>query len=71
MIHELLIALALSCPNPEIINKSGHKWNKFDQQTLNRAKKRCGELYPKSPCLKKFIKVKKLDYLVTCGKEKL
>jgi hypothetical protein len=64
---ELLLVLGLSCPTPKIINTSGYAWNDFDQQTLNRAKKRCGQLYPKSPCVKKFFKTEEITYQVICG----
>lgn len=66
MIRLLLLA-ALSCPKPEIINSSGYQWNSFDQKTLNRAKVRCGQLYPNSPCVKKFMKTDKMTYQVICG----
>jgi hypothetical protein len=34
---------------------------------IKAARKRCGELYPYSPCLKKFIRVKVNTYRVICG----
>lgn len=42
-------------------------WNPDDQKHLDRARVRCGELYPDAPCVKKFEKVKELQYRVTCG----
>lgn len=42
--------------------------NTNDLRALNRAKIGCGEFYPKSPCLKKFTKVKEHGYEGVCGK---
>jgi hypothetical protein len=62
----LLIVLAASCGNPEIINKT-KEWNAIDQKTLQGAIKRCPELYDDAPCLKKFIKQSDNNYWAICG----
>lgn len=64
--NSLILAGLLTCPTVEIINKTD-TWNDMDQKTLQRAKKRCGQLYIKSPCVKKFVKRTETDYSVTCG----
>lgn len=51
-----------------LINQTPN-WTKFDQVTLERAKTRCGYYYKNSPCLKRFIKVKELQYRAICGKK--
>ena len=61
-----IIILALNCPNPKVINKT-KTWVKLDEQTFNRAKKRCGEIYPEAPCLKTFIKKEERAYQAICG----
>ncbi len=64
-----LFYLALNgCPQTILINQSRFPWNSFDQQTITRAKKRCAELYKYSECLKRFYKVRELDYIAICGK---
>lgn len=68
MIGCSLLLFVAMCGNTEIINTSNHKWNDFDQQTLERAKIRCRQLYPKSPCVKTFLKWDIRDYKVICGK---
>lgn len=42
-------------------------WTDRDQEHLDMAKVRCQQIYPDAPCVKKFIKVKKLTYRVVCG----
>ena len=56
------------CPKTKIVNTSGYKWNNFDATTLNISKRRCGELYSQSPCVKTFTKWGERDYRVICGK---
>lgn len=63
----LLILLALSCPITKIENISGHPWNKHDQEVLEYVQKRCGQVYPDSPCVKLFRKREAQDYSVICG----
>jgi hypothetical protein len=66
----LMLMAALSCGTPTINNDTG-TWDKYDQGTLERAEKRCGELYPDAPCLTQFFKSRDKDgginYSVLCG----
>jgi hypothetical protein len=64
----LILLLALSCPDTKMINNSGLPWNKYDYSVLQSAKKRCGEIYPDAPCVKKFYKKEETNYWVICGK---
>lgn len=63
----VLLFLSLACPDTKIQNVSGLPWNQHDQETLDGAKKRCGELYPDSPCVKLFRKYAFQSYSVICG----
>lgn len=60
--------LAAQCPQPIIENQT-NTWTKFDQQTFDRAITRCSFYFPKSPCLKKFIKLEERRYHAVCGKK--
>lgn len=64
----LMFLLALSCPSVQLINDSGLSWNKYDYSVLQSAQKRCGEIYPDAPCVKKFYKKEEQNYWVVCGK---
>ena len=67
----LLLSLSLACHDPKIVNTSGFAWNDHDSHVLDRAKVRCGELWPDAPCLKVFYKKGQKNYAVACGaKEK-
>lgn len=59
--------LQKSCPKVEIIDLSKLPWDEDDQNNLAIATKRCSQLFIQSPCLKKFIKKKKLTYNAICG----
>lgn len=63
------LILISSCPVPEIINNTS-TWVKFDQETLERARVRCGQIYPSAPCMKRFTKKAEREYSVMCGKDK-
>lgn len=69
---ELLLFLSLSCPKTIIVNQSTEVWNQEDQENYEIAlkKKRCEYYYPKSPCMKYFIKREELTYRVICGIER-
>lgn len=54
------------CAAVQIINLTD-SWVKIDDQNLAVAEKRCTELYPNSPCLKKFIKKEERVYQAICG----
>lgn len=51
-----------------IINHTSKELDKYDLETLTHAKTRCVYYYPKSPCLKKFIKKDYHKYWAVCGK---
>lgn len=61
------------CAAPNVLNytmftNTPYDWNAFDQKTLERAQRRCVELYPNtSPCLKNFYKIGERDYKAICG----
>lgn len=61
----ILASLLLTCPAPTIINKT-NTWSNFDTETLNRATKRCPEIF-EGTCLKTFIKKEELLYNAICG----
>lgn len=65
----LYTVINLNCP-PTVIENRTDTWTKLDQDTLNRAKHRCGELYKESPCLKFFRKKAERTYNALCGQEK-
>ena len=62
----LIVLAALTCPKTIVINKA-IIWDQSDTQMLDTAKKRCGEIYPDAPCLKKFIKKDEDSYWAICG----
>lgn len=64
----LTLVLAISCQIPKIVIYPGLTWNRFDTQTLEKAKVRCGELYKQSPCVKVFYKKAERTHSVVCGK---
>lgn len=41
----------------------------FDKAVIKTATKRCGELYPESPCLSKLIKTGPNSFQVLCGEK--
>lgn len=60
----------VDCPGTQIELREGAEWLPEDNKVLIRAMNRCGELYPGSPCVKKFIKLGARDnvrYRVVCG----
>lgn len=61
--------LNLQCPSTSIHVPSNMEWNEVDWAHLERAKARCPELYPKSPCLVKFRKIETQVYQAICGYE--
>ena len=58
---------AKTCPVKEVVNMT-ETWNDTDTAALKRATIRCVQLYPRSPCLKKFVKVEFNNYHAICGK---
>ena len=63
------LVLALTCSLTLMENRTEFDWNDYDRAHLTTAKKRCGEIYKSSPCLKLFIKRTPSDYSAICGKE--
>lgn len=64
----LLLLLALSCPKTILINQNKQAWNESDYKVLKSAEKRCGEIYPDAPCVKKFYKrPTEQSYWVICS----
>jgi len=39
----------------------------YDESIIKTAVRRCGELYPNSPCLVKMVKLKDYSYYLICG----
>jgi uncharacterized protein (DUF1778 family) len=66
---DFLIVMALSCAQPIMENRTQFPWNENDYWNLETALPKCQKLYPKSPCIKKFIKLGERDYRVICSKE--
>lgn len=66
MIALILTFAMANCPETKIVNHT-KTWNEQDQKTLDRAKKRCGQLYPEAPCVKVFTKKDDSTYTVACG----
>jgi hypothetical protein len=64
---KLLLYGIIFCSFTELINQTKDPWNDFDMQILHKAEKRCPELYPDAPCVKKFYKRPEQSYWVVCG----
>jgi hypothetical protein len=61
--------IAAICTATLLILPPGEKPNKLDLATVKRAKVRCAELYPQSPCARKVVRKGKLSYRVYCSGE--
>ena len=55
------------CGKPQIVNNT-NSWTLHDEEVLNRAKTRCGEIWKDAVCLKKFVKIETGRYMAGCGK---
>lgn len=66
---DLIAALSIAavCPDPEVINKSKLTWNKHDQRVLESNIGFCKRKLPRSPCVRKFVKVNSRAYFILCG----
>ena len=64
----LLLLAALHCPITKIEQPKGVPWTDYDTKHLVRANSQCKVYYPKSPCLKKFIKIRRGQYRAICGR---
>lgn len=62
----LALSIALACGSPKIVNRT-KSWNEQDKTTLETAQKRCGQIYPDSPCVKMFRKADEGIYSAICG----
>jgi len=69
MLSSFVLFTSLLCFPATVYNTSG-EWNIIDSRQLSFSKKRCGEIYKKSPCLKYFWKVEENLYRVICGRKK-
>lgn len=67
MLNELMIVMSMSCAKPIMENRTPFPWNENDRWNLDMALPKCKQLYPKSPCIKKFTKVGERDYRVVCS----
>lgn len=65
----VLIA-ALYCHAPTLTNLSKEPWTSHDREVIKFTHKRCGEIYPISPCLSRFIKLESNRYRVYCQEKK-
>lgn len=59
-----------SCPKTVMLNTSKFPWVDYDYEILDYSKKRCGQMYQNSPCVKLFKKYNKQQYSVICGSKK-
>ena len=55
------------CPDTEIQVATAEEWSKDDQRNLDIARQRCGEKFPRSPCVVKFTRYAPLRYSAICG----
>jgi hypothetical protein len=62
-----MVMSAISCPNIKVVDHTKSAWTDQDQEAITQAQKRCGELFPKAPCLKLFVKVEEGMYRAICG----
>lgn len=66
LLLSLMVHHARACEKT-IIDNQTKEWNNQDQVILERALKRCKELFPDAPCLKRFIKRDSTTYRAVCG----
>jgi hypothetical protein len=59
-------AIAAQCPPTELVGFE-NGMTEDDKANIKNFKKRCGEIYPDSPCLKRVTKRGELNYWVVCG----
>jgi hypothetical protein len=60
----------LTCAITILVGFPSSGLNKDDRAALKTATKRCTEIYPEAPCLKKFIKREVRVYWAICGEGK-
>lgn len=67
MMYVAMLAVTLVCPKIEVHNESHTVWDTLDGEALDRATDNCKNIYPRSPCLVKFIKKDMNTYDAICG----
>jgi hypothetical protein len=63
----LSLVLSASCPATKLIGFDA-PLTQDEMTSLVHAQKRCGEIYPDSPCLKSFEKREEQVFWAICGK---
>lgn len=58
------------CAATLLINLTAFSWTARDAADMKQAQRTCWRLYPRSPCLVKFVKVGRHDFRATCGRPK-
>ena len=64
----LILLVGLSCPVPQIYNKSGEPITREDKKSIKHMQKTCKTKYKKSPCLIKVLKKNPRNWWACCGK---
>ncbi len=67
--YTIMTLWMLSCSEPWIFNVT-EVWNDLDERTFQRAKIRCGQIYPDAPCLTVFYKNAEREYMASCGEKR-
>lgn len=62
----MILAVLIVCQTPILVNHS-KIWVHRDSEIIAHASKRCGEIFPDAPCLKRLVKVKEQAYNIYCG----
>lgn len=71
MMAEMFLYLNLSkCPETKKKLPFNSQWTQRDENSIQRAKRRCGIIYKGLPCLIYFEKVDDGEYRAICGKSR-
>lgn len=62
-----MIVYTYACAITVMVNLTPLPWDARDLEVKDIAAKRCGELFPQSPCLKRFTKLREQGYNVICA----
>lgn len=62
-----ILLVAAACIVPVVELRTSHPWTGQDQAAYDRAVVGCGQHYPASPCLRRFIRVWPGQYRAVCG----
>lgn len=57
----------VQCPETEWENRSSEPKTKFDEKVMEASKIACRDKFPRSPCLKKLIKLRPREHFGICG----